>query len=42
MVRRHETFAQSELRRIEQAQRQAAQRAAETPEQSEYRQQIPT
>ncbi|GFX33103.1 uncharacterized protein TNCV_5042711 [Trichonephila clavipes] len=36
VARFNETFPQAELRRLEQAEREAAHRAAETPEQSQY------
>ncbi|KAG5887622.1 hypothetical protein JTB14_036267 [Gonioctena quinquepunctata] len=37
VARLNETFPQAELRRLEQAERDAAHRAAETPEQSQAR-----
>ncbi|GFS83305.1 hypothetical protein TNCV_600451 [Trichonephila clavipes] len=37
VARFHETFPQAELRRLEQAEREAASRAAETPKQSQAR-----
>lgn len=39
IIRSRETSPQAELRRIEQAWRQAARRAAETPEQADHRRQ---
>ncbi|KAG5877401.1 hypothetical protein JTB14_032944 [Gonioctena quinquepunctata] len=40
VARLNETFPQAELRRLEQAEREAAHRAAETPEQSQARCQL--